>query len=259
MSNTLTLSEISAVVEEQGSVILPLRAESLCEYAPLGFDAGDDNLYRFVGNDPTDETDPTGLFELPPPGGYDRLPPSSTLSPAQMALQDIQNLYNGYVGAVYNNLLQMIQSYPTTGSGPNRQRLDPNNLPQDLKDEAAAIAKLYVDAVINFLKTHPDARPMYGTTWWKRTDKSPDCDNWATAVNTAVTTRQWKYFNIRWVTHRSGYGYQHQYVLVTPMPYKVVPGAIDSIPVILDPWPTITPLTYTIQDNWTGHRPDDIF
>jgi uncharacterized protein RhaS with RHS repeats len=30
---------------------------------PTGFDAGDDNLYRFVGNDPTNSTDPTGLQE----------------------------------------------------------------------------------------------------------------------------------------------------------------------------------------------------
>jgi RHS repeat-associated protein len=28
---------------------------------PLGFDAGDDNLYRYVGNDPTNVTDPSGL------------------------------------------------------------------------------------------------------------------------------------------------------------------------------------------------------
>ena len=28
---------------------------------PLGFDAGDENLYRFVGNDPVSYTDPTGL------------------------------------------------------------------------------------------------------------------------------------------------------------------------------------------------------
>jgi hypothetical protein len=31
---------------------------------PLGFNAGDANLYRFVGNDPTTFTDPSGLQEL---------------------------------------------------------------------------------------------------------------------------------------------------------------------------------------------------
>ena len=30
-------------------------------YTPLGFAAGDTNLYRYVGNDPTNATDPSGL------------------------------------------------------------------------------------------------------------------------------------------------------------------------------------------------------
>ncbi len=30
---------------------------------PIGFDAGDPNFYRYVGNNPTNATDPTGLFE----------------------------------------------------------------------------------------------------------------------------------------------------------------------------------------------------
>src|SRR6266849_5001824 len=33
---------------------------------PMGFDAGDPDLYRYVGNDPTNTTDPSGLE--PPPG-----------------------------------------------------------------------------------------------------------------------------------------------------------------------------------------------
>ena len=31
---------------------------------PLGFAAGDSNLYRYVGNDPTNHSDPTGLFDF---------------------------------------------------------------------------------------------------------------------------------------------------------------------------------------------------
>src|SRR4051794_5027778 len=31
---------------------------------PIGFDAGDPNLYRYVGNEPTDATDPSGKFVL---------------------------------------------------------------------------------------------------------------------------------------------------------------------------------------------------
>jgi len=33
---------------------------------PIGFDAGDANLYRYVGNEPTSSTDPSGLVKLPP-------------------------------------------------------------------------------------------------------------------------------------------------------------------------------------------------
>ena len=36
---------------------------------PLGFSAGDTNLYRYVGNDPTGSTDPTGLDRQPDPSG----------------------------------------------------------------------------------------------------------------------------------------------------------------------------------------------
>jgi uncharacterized protein RhaS with RHS repeats len=30
---------------------------------PSGFDGGDPNLYRYVGNDPVNHTDPNGLFQ----------------------------------------------------------------------------------------------------------------------------------------------------------------------------------------------------
>jgi hypothetical protein len=49
---------------------------------PIAFEGGDANLYRYTGNSPTNATDPTGLFELPPPQGYDGLghtPPSPDL------------------------------------------------------------------------------------------------------------------------------------------------------------------------------------
>jgi hypothetical protein len=36
--------------------------------SPLGFDAGDGNLYRYVKNDPTNATDPSGLKEIIVPG-----------------------------------------------------------------------------------------------------------------------------------------------------------------------------------------------
>jgi RHS repeat-associated protein len=36
---------------------------------PIGFNAGDENLYRYVGNSPTNATDPTGLWGSPVSGG----------------------------------------------------------------------------------------------------------------------------------------------------------------------------------------------
>ena len=61
---------------------------------PLGFAAGDANLYRYVGNDPVDKSDPSGLFEQPSPGytypDYKLIPIPPT--PDQ---QRLQNLVSG--------------------------------------------------------------------------------------------------------------------------------------------------------------------
>ena len=101
MSDSLTLGRNSAVVGEE-DFNAPLHVRSLGEYGPLGFDAGDANLYRYVGNDPTDETDPTGLAESDPTdrsGYYDpsRYKPinlyiDSTTMPADFNLLGVQGL-----------------------------------------------------------------------------------------------------------------------------------------------------------------------
>ena len=50
--------EGEVVVERQ-----PWYARLLADRSPLGFNAGDTNLYRYVGDNPTDATDPSGLDE----------------------------------------------------------------------------------------------------------------------------------------------------------------------------------------------------
>src|ERR1700677_1494621 len=44
------------------------QSERWLEQDPMGFAAGDSNLYRYVNNAPTNATDPTGHFDQPQPG-----------------------------------------------------------------------------------------------------------------------------------------------------------------------------------------------
>lgn len=43
----------------------PAETSRMVTVSSLGFNAGDTNLYRYVGNDPTTDTDPSGLMALP--------------------------------------------------------------------------------------------------------------------------------------------------------------------------------------------------
>jgi hypothetical protein len=54
---------------------------------PLGFGAGDSNLYRYVGNRPTNATDPSGLADKP---GKPSLPPKATEEEKQAAIKWIK-------------------------------------------------------------------------------------------------------------------------------------------------------------------------
>jgi RHS repeat-associated protein len=61
---------------------------------PIGFAAGDNNLYRYVGNNPVKGVDPCGLFQLTLGGGYDGLGGYITLG-----FNGRQWNWGGYAGA----------------------------------------------------------------------------------------------------------------------------------------------------------------
>jgi hypothetical protein len=78
MTSTRTMGRDGATLRALGWDGSSLGAATLGGADPLGFAAGDANLYRYVGNDPTDFTDPDGLQKqggntpLPPNGDFNR-------------------------------------------------------------------------------------------------------------------------------------------------------------------------------------------
>src|ERR1700677_474256 len=58
---------------------------------PLGFDAGDSNLSRYVNNAPTNATDPSGLQDDPTAGGLILPQPTSQDAANSLIWQDAQN------------------------------------------------------------------------------------------------------------------------------------------------------------------------
>ena len=61
MNGNPTLGKSSEALEDQNTLSLTSWSGSLDTYSSIGFDGGDDNLYRYVGDDPSNATDPTGL------------------------------------------------------------------------------------------------------------------------------------------------------------------------------------------------------
>lgn len=67
MASTRTMGRDGATLRVLGWDGSSLGAGMLGGADPLGFAGGDTNLYRYVHNDPTDRTDPTGLSDVDKP------------------------------------------------------------------------------------------------------------------------------------------------------------------------------------------------
>jgi hypothetical protein len=67
----------------------PRRARLFGENAPLGFNAGDANVYRYVGNDATNAVDPNGLFPI----GWDKPKPGQREFPLEAPIDGYRGAY----------------------------------------------------------------------------------------------------------------------------------------------------------------------
>ena len=78
---------------------------------PIGFNAGDENLYRYVGNSPTNATDPSGLWEKPKGGGTGLLE-----RPKREIPQSVVNIQTAAASATAS--VSAIKSKPPIGVPP---------------------------------------------------------------------------------------------------------------------------------------------
>lgn len=65
MVSTTTTRQAGDRDRNKDSVAIPAHIRQIFGNSPLGFNAGDANLYRYVGNDATNNTDPSGLQDWP--------------------------------------------------------------------------------------------------------------------------------------------------------------------------------------------------
>jgi hypothetical protein len=87
---------------------------------PLGFDAGDKNLYRYVGNSPTVLTDPMGLQESRPTGtvpGVNRTDRGESFRPSEVRPPD----YNKIVGGLEHDIPAHLKPKPGAEKPPECQ------------------------------------------------------------------------------------------------------------------------------------------
>jgi hypothetical protein len=62
MARSSGTTQVLSVERENVLAGMPWYVRLLVDQSPCGFNAGDTNLYRYVGDNPTNATDPTGLF-----------------------------------------------------------------------------------------------------------------------------------------------------------------------------------------------------
>lgn len=95
MVRTIETNQNAASERETSLANLVCSMRLLTSQSPLGFNAGDANLYRYVGNSPTNATDPNGLQEQELGGTKYDLPKCENLSrifspdPKEKSLKDV--------------------------------------------------------------------------------------------------------------------------------------------------------------------------
>lgn len=128
---------------------------------PLGFAAGDTNVQRYVGNSPTNATDPSGLQETRGPGGFsrvDRFDSDDQHRPApQSANQPPQWHFQPHYGTLEWYIWRRDRLYPNPFP-----RLSPEWHQQEARQREAALPEMQeVAALANQMAP--------GETGWERT------------------------------------------------------------------------------------------
>ena len=194
---------------------------------PIGFAAGDANLYRYVGNSPTNATDPSGLQEPLPPRIRQEVDPNRRPLDNNRAMGGIAIAAHG-TGIPAGSLRTDLYRSPWESYNDQRRRYIGNrraeieselqsrvvemlrrNSPQragttttiDLSESdrlnvAKSLSKIYVDAVDEFLRTRRGAAPEQGSRnaildflGVSNEFNHPWCDDWARFVNQYVGDR----------------------------------------------------------------------